>query len=1179
MESKDRATYYLVDAKGEGGLVYELDRVAMRDAPTLLIGLGGTGIDALVHAKYTLGRKLHREGKPLFPGRIAFLGIDTDTASEKIRVGDVKLGSDELINIYDLNLFHYMKNHSAIKYKYHEEWLAEGIPVWVARDGASGIRQFGRFLLMNKIIDLEKIIRRKLEQIWDAKNSAGVEFNTTRDAYNIIVFAGISGGTGSGTFLDMPYIIKAINRSTARAIKCWGFLFMPDVNLSTVKDPNVRQYIPINGYASMKELDFWMNPDRGVRFRQQYSETLTVDSDDPPYECAFLIGPNDGGASAYTECMRTTAECVLNILSAVEDTGDPNSKVDFHAFINNLVSMLPSISRPYLGNYLYFSMGMDERRLQRDKMANYLAYYLLTCVEKLFKNEPAKQEVENFYGTTTVNVEKNSLQLGEKGMHTLFNRQLRTTALGDTLTLDQFKACVRTQYASAKILEDPVLEDDLDKWAEQCDAFYRARVAELVEERVGAMRALVDQLFTDPRRGPYYAHRLLYNPAVNAVYMLRMLSDDIKTQTNIVNSTAQEVEKLRKISDEAKESARRNKLVPLISGPKRNEYVEAVFRAYDRLRRGYLATSMVTAYNAILEQMGDYNNLTVKRFVDMLNALTEVFKANSNIMTQVRTSGDTSTWDICNFTDLKERIDAALKEIKDSSKEASLVSDFLEMMLKHRKEWLDEEGRLGESFSTFVSEKFKDLMNTSFEEQYMRTHNLLTEKDLVKSFVDGVLPQMAASSRVQFQSREVLCDLSRLATRSYITYPRIATNVSQAVREYCDRVNPNVDAAASNRTDSVVWITAVAGIPMYAYYNLFEFEKDYCARENLDFHRGRHLKMRGGENWLYLPMLFPQAAWGAVDYHVDTVAAYNDKVRADFQRAWALGMILDDPAIEGSSRLADIDQGVHDALVKAAPLGAGLIERVLEADGKGASIETAQLGATRQQIDAFVKRAREDRKALFKAGDVRLMKVIFTKLDGGREVPLQKGPERDRTLLCENMTRTPDTYEKLKKRLEAVDRLDRIIRAHEIALRWLEDAGSQINTFVDALFYDLYRRLGPVYQLNVEDTPNQTFLLAVQDDLRGYGQEDRLFVLYTRLCKFAGTEAAVIRSIIEVRKQLMTNEISTGKNDRYNRYKAQFDQYVQEAKERLGQINMTVGFDRPDIRDFYQEMIAAARMY
>lgn len=51
-----------------------------------------------------------------------------------------------------------------------------------------------------------------------------------------------------------------------------GYLFTPDVNLSNKSlSSHTRDYIMKNGYAALKELDYWMNADeRNERFRQQY---------------------------------------------------------------------------------------------------------------------------------------------------------------------------------------------------------------------------------------------------------------------------------------------------------------------------------------------------------------------------------------------------------------------------------------------------------------------------------------------------------------------------------------------------------------------------------------------------------------------------------------------------------------------------------------------------------------------------------------------------------------------------------------------------------------------------------------------------------------------------------------------------------------------------------------------
>lgn len=81
---------------------------------------------------------------------------------------------------------------------------------------------------------------------------------------DVYIFAGLSGGTGSGCFLDACYIVqKALeDMGRAQSANVMGFFFLPDVVNSkpqVASQPAAVKYYSSNGYAAMKELDYLMS--------------------------------------------------------------------------------------------------------------------------------------------------------------------------------------------------------------------------------------------------------------------------------------------------------------------------------------------------------------------------------------------------------------------------------------------------------------------------------------------------------------------------------------------------------------------------------------------------------------------------------------------------------------------------------------------------------------------------------------------------------------------------------------------------------------------------------------------------------------------------------------------------------------------------------------------------------
>ena len=144
---------------------------------------------------------------------------------------------------------------------------------------------------------------------------------------DVYIFAGISGGTGSGCFLDTCYIVqKALEEiGNAASSNVMGFFFLPDVVTSkpqVASDPTKVKYNSSNGYAAMKELDFLMSlKDGDDWFRQNYS-AFKIETQEPPVKMCHLISATkaDGSivANGFQYCINVAADYVMAYLADVE---------------------------------------------------------------------------------------------------------------------------------------------------------------------------------------------------------------------------------------------------------------------------------------------------------------------------------------------------------------------------------------------------------------------------------------------------------------------------------------------------------------------------------------------------------------------------------------------------------------------------------------------------------------------------------------------------------------------------------------------------------------------------------------------------------------------------------------------------------------------------------------------
>lgn len=108
---------------------------------------------------------------------------------------------------------------------YITEWLSPELSITDGMNGAAGVRQAGRLLLFTKINQVVGAIDKKIKTL-----SVG-----TSKKLMVFLLTGLSGGTGSGSFLDIAYIVRGIiERDYGAAgvdrVNTLGYLFTPDVN-------------------------------------------------------------------------------------------------------------------------------------------------------------------------------------------------------------------------------------------------------------------------------------------------------------------------------------------------------------------------------------------------------------------------------------------------------------------------------------------------------------------------------------------------------------------------------------------------------------------------------------------------------------------------------------------------------------------------------------------------------------------------------------------------------------------------------------------------------------------------------------------------------------------------------------------------------------------------------------
>lgn len=306
---------------------------------SLFIGLGGTGASALLQTKK---RFLDTYGE--IPPMIGFLSIDTDfntqtksidrdivVEGQKDQSQDVKFDNSELIytNV----------NGATEAYEQQKESLFDWMPEeneHVLRNMANGagqVRSNGRFALHFNYNQIIESVQNKINQLLNININDNPTFEPKGNSIEINFVFSVGGGTGSGTYIDIAYLVKeAIG--TANNTTSIAFIVMPDVFNAMQNGPSMMNVRP-NGFGAMKDLDFLMQNNinnLGLELKYQ-NKTIPIKS--PPFDVVFTVNNKN-----------TVGETISDIGDIAEQiglamfTGASELSANINSAYDNIMSVL-----------------------------------------------------------------------------------------------------------------------------------------------------------------------------------------------------------------------------------------------------------------------------------------------------------------------------------------------------------------------------------------------------------------------------------------------------------------------------------------------------------------------------------------------------------------------------------------------------------------------------------------------------------------------------------------------------------------------------------------------------------------------------------------------------------------------------------------------------------------------
>ena len=390
----------------DGGIVNTFSQVPSSSEPVVIIGLGGTGVDAISRLKTKLQRQIKpdneedviEKGEEPKYKHIKFLGIDAD----KGWLQSSALTEGEMLNIqnYNYNTIFAPDKLDALKNQKELQWMSidymsQHLPPHP--DGTGAYRQFGRWLTIASANNIKMRITEVIIQACIGLEGGRLKFH---------IVSGISGGMGGGSFADVCYITrKVLDDLGFNAAKVFGYFVLPDVNISKqgiIGNPVKSAHIQKNSIASLLEIEHLMNlRDSNEWFEQDYGDFQIRTQEKFVDFCHFVSATKSDGvhvSKGYEYALNVIADYILAFLSEEEVAvgASPISMVSLHVCDMQSLSL---ISQNYGCSQNYYLIGCTTAEIPKTQMATYLATQLfkkLTIRTKMPDNIQIEQEFADY---------------------------------------------------------------------------------------------------------------------------------------------------------------------------------------------------------------------------------------------------------------------------------------------------------------------------------------------------------------------------------------------------------------------------------------------------------------------------------------------------------------------------------------------------------------------------------------------------------------------------------------------------------------------------------------------------------------------------------------------------------------------------------------------------------------
>ena len=832
----------------DGGIINTITQSPSTDDPVVIIGLGGTGVDAISRLKTKLHRQIVPDNKYLVDqngdmaeyNHIKFLGIDAD--GRWLEKSGLENGERLNIQNYNFKLGFKPKKLAALKIQKELQWMsidymAQHFPP--ALDGTGACRQFGRWLTINSSNTIKARITQVITQACTGRIGGSL---------NVHIVAGISGGMGSGSFVDICYIVReVIDGLGFNAANVFGYFVLPDAIISKpgiLGDPVRTSANQRNGMAALLEIEHLMNlEDSNEWFEQDYNGFTIRTQHKLVDMCHFISSTNMDGTpipNGYEYALNVIGDYILAFISQ-EIVAYGQNAITMSGILAQIkckiAGILPINGQGCSKNYTI--IGSANGEIPTTQMATYLA-------SKLFEQFTIRRDLPN-----KIQIQQefaNYLHLSDQHFNLLVNRMSQGAnwiGIDDKLVsqyFDQIKAHMNDSNLPGAMINPTVNSMNqrkgrlLQNREAMAQGFADYRYQVNADSIPGLAFNKLLEIINDPNKGPIYAYGMMNKAGEDIFHYLNGRLEFCEQQRQ--HAQAQKLSFMNQ-EPEAKRNLGNSNIFN--RGRYIKEYASTLNSKYYWEAQEDLYTELVNLITNLQVTFNSINDNYLKPLKYITEELLETFEENSNYFQLGRgdESQDGFTKQLVQFSRIKPQLDVIINAMNPYQETEGLLS----ILTEHPDIWMTkEERKIKAKISEYILNKFNPMFSQGLD-AFLRTE-LNMEGAPIAQFAQAIenqiiRPFVNAAAPVFWTNGVIVSNNNYTVHRSILAVPNASNAVCTAAVNYKQAMfatNVTTYVRRSLINDRICVIRTISGVPMHEYLGLVHYLGAYENYNGLGIH-------------------------------------------------------------------------------------------------------------------------------------------------------------------------------------------------------------------------------------------------------------------------------------------------------------------------------------------------------